>query len=159
MRTETIAVYTFNGLDEKAKDRARNWYSEGLEYPRYREAEESIKAFCSAFHVHVLDYEYGPFNSHNYIKTDAEPAHFRGLKLRDVDREAMRTGYCLDNTLQYAFYDAFKQTGDAFSAFKCALDAAISDIVADVEYYHSTEAIDEMLEVNGYEFTADGRVF
>ena len=159
MRTETIAVYTFNELDEKAKDRARNWYYEGLDYPWYCEAEESIKAFCSAFHVRVLDYAYGPFNCHNYIKTDAEPAHFRGLKLRDVDREAMRAGYYLDNTLQYAFYDAFKQTGNAYAAFKCALDAAISDIVADVECYHSTEAIDEMLEVNDYEFTADGRVF
>ena len=44
-------------------------------------------------------------------------------------------------------------------AFKEAIHVAVRDIVRDMEYQNSDEAVDEMLVVNGYEFDEDGNRF
>ena len=148
-------VYKFEELNDKAKEKAREWYKDGSEYPWYEESKESIKAFCDEFGVTVKDYSYGPW-SYGYIKTDAENANFRGFKLKSFDREKMPTGYGLDSTLRYTFADNFRELG-ALKAFERALDAAVRDITEDAEFYYSNEVVDEMIIANEYEFTEDGR--
>lgn len=79
--------------------------------------------------------------------------------MRDIDREKMPTGYCLDCTLWNTFYDQFKKTGDALYAFNDAIDEAVSEIVKDAEWHYSDESIDEMLEINEYDFTENGKLY
>ena len=49
------------------------------------------------------------------------------------------------------FYESF--------VYNDAIDKAIKDIVSDMEYQNSDEAIDEMLIANEYEFDEDGRFY
>jgi hypothetical protein len=156
MRTEQITVYKFNELPtETAKERARRWYRDGLEYPWWGEAQDSLKAFCSEFNVSVLDYSIGDARR-EFVKTDATNANFRGLKLKDFDRESMPTGFCFDCALRYTFADDFKRNGDALGAFKSAIEAFLVEVRNDVEYQYSDESVDESIEANAYEFTENG---
>lgn len=156
MRTETRTIYTINELTDDAKERARDWYRHGMEYHWSDESRESIEAFCKHFGVKLKDWEVGAFGSINYT-TDAENRHFRGLRLRDFNREHMPTGYCLDCDLWMTFYDQFKATGDAKAAFDAALWEAFKSWRNDMEHQHSDEYIDENLSINEYEFDEQGR--
>lgn len=159
MRIQTVELYKFDELSDDAKETAREWYiNAGIEYFWWDDAFASVKAFCDHFGVSIKDYSVGAY-SPSYIKTDAENANFRGIKLRSIDRDYMPTGYCLDCSLWFEFYDTFKRTGDALYAFNQAIDAAVSEIVRDMEYQYSDEAIDEWLTINEYEFTADGSIY
>jgi len=158
MRTEQVTIYTFDELNDVAKDKAREWYRQGLEYPWFDESMNSIKCFCDEFGVSIKDYSIGAF-SHSYIETDVENSNFRGLKLKNVNRDNMPTGYCLDCALWQTFYDEFKRTGDALHAFNDAIDNARREIVADIEYQYTDESVDEMLIINEYEFTENGSIY
>ena len=155
MRTIETTIYTLDELNDNAKEKARNWYREGFEYPWWTEVRDSLKTFCDGFGVKVLDYEIGGRGAH--ISTDADNSHFRGFKLKDFDREAMPTGFCFDCALRYTFADEFKKHGDALGAFKSALHQFLLDVETDIEYQYSDEAIDENIVVNGYEFTQEGK--
>lgn len=155
MRTMTISVFQFSELSEEAKEKAREWMREGYEYPWFKESIDSVQAFCDAFGVRITDYELSDYRP-SFIDTDATKENFRGVKLKSIDRDQMPTGYCLDCDLWMTFYDQFKRTGDALYAFKEAIDAAVDAIVADIRYCYTDEAIDELIEINEYEFLEDG---
>lgn len=159
MRTETITLYKFDELpSEHAKEKARYWWRSTADYPWWGEAKESIEAFCKLFGVELVDYEVSTHRPY-YFKTDAANRHFRGVKLKKFDMLHSPTGYCLDYTLCYTFHKTFRDTGDAKHAFNEALDAAFKDIVNDMEWLDSDEAIDETLIANEYEFTIDGTIY
>ena len=158
MRTENVMLYKFYELNDAAKEKAREWYRQGLEYQWFDESIGSIKVFCDEFGVSIKDYSIGAF-CHSYIDTDAENSNFRGLKLKTVKRDNMPTGYCLDCDLWETFYDEFKRTGNALYAFNEAIDVAIRSIVYDAEYQYTDESVDEMLTINGYEFTENGEIW
>ena len=155
MRVIEKTIYTFDELNDKAKENAREWYRRGLEYPYWGEVQDSLRAFCDEFGVSVLDYSLGDARR-EFIKTDASNANFRGLKLSDFDRESMPTGFCFDCDLRYTFADEFKKHGDALGAFRSALDAFCESVRLDVESQYSDEAVDESIEMNGYEFDEFG---
>ena len=155
MRTETINIYTFDELTDDAKEKAREWYRDGMEYFWWNDSLDSIKTFADTFRVTIKDYSIGLY-CHSYIDTDAENSNFRGLKLKNVDREAMPTGYGLDCALWFTFYDEFKRTGDALRAFNEAIDAAKKEILADIEYQYTDESVDENILINEYEFLENG---
>ena len=158
MRTATVQIYKFNELSDEAKENAREWYKTNLDYPWFDESLNSIKAFCDHFGVSVKDWSIGAFCP-SYLTTDATNSNFRGVKLKSIDREQMPTGFCLDCDLWFTFYDEFKRTGDALYAFNQAIDAAVDSIVKDAEYQYSDESVDEMLTINEYEFTEDGKLY
>ena len=158
MRQQTVNLYQFSELSEDAKENAREWYRQNLDYPWGDESMNSIKVFCDEFGASIKDYSIGAF-CHSYIDTDAENANFRGLKLKTVKRDYMPTGYCLDCALWNTFYDEFKRTGDALYAFNEAIDAAVKEIREDAEYQYSDDAVDEMLTINEYEFTENGKIY
>lgn len=158
MRTETITIYKFQELPtesakERARERGRQWMSEDSAW--CDESRQSIQAFCEHFGVTLRDWSVGAYSPIDY-STNAGNHHFRGVKLRDIDRDAMPTGYCLDCTLWQTMYDEFKRTGDAKAAFEAALDAAFKDWRADLEGQLEDEYIDDFLTANEYEFDADG---
>ena len=156
MKTKTITLYTFDELPtEAAKERAREWWREGIDFAWSDESLNSIKTFCEHFGVKLRDWSVGPYANPDY-STDAENSHFRGRRLRDFDRDAMPTGYCLDCTLWMTFYDEFKRTGDAKAAFDSALWEGFKDWRNDMEAQLSDDYIDEHLTINEYEFTEEG---
>ena len=155
MRTIEKTIYKFDELSESAKERAREWYRRGLEYPFWDEVQDSLRAFCDEFGVSVLDYSMGD-SRRAFIKTDASPSTFRGLKLSQFDREAMPSGFCFDCALRYSFADEWKRTSDPFYAFGIALESFLREVENDVEYQFSDEAVDESIMFNGYEFDENG---
>jgi hypothetical protein len=157
MRVLTVEAFRFQDLEDEAKERAREWYRNGLDYPWFSESIDSIRAFAKHFGVSLMDWEIG--GGRNYIKTDATNANFRGVRLDSINRDHMPTGYCLDADLWEAFYDEFKKTGDAKHAFEQALEAALCAVQRDIEYQYSNEAVDESLRFNEYEFNSDGSIF
>lgn len=158
MKTVTVKLYKFSELSDDAKEIARSDYRQHVDYPWFDDALKSIKAFCDHFGVTIKDYEIGAF-SPSYLTTGATNSNFRCVKLKRIDREQMPTGYCLDNVLWMSFYDEFKRTGDALYAFNQAIDDAVRDIVKDAEWNYSDECIDEMLEINEYDFTENGKLY
>ena len=156
MRNETITLYQFHELSEKAKEKARDWYREGDIYHWHDEDRASIEAFCDAFNARLSDWSVGAFMPYHY-RVDASNDNFRGRRLREFNRDHMPTGYCLDCALWATFYDEFKKTGDAKGAFYAALDAGFKAWRDDIEYAYSDAAVDESIELNEYEFEQDGR--
>ena len=156
MRIVEEKIYQFTELDDSAKETAREWWKDGIEFHWWKESLESVYAFCNHFDIKVKDYSIGAF-SPSWLTHDAENHSFRGLKLKDIKRDYNPTGYCLDCTLWETFYDTWKETSDPLKAFNEAIDRAVIDIVKDIEYQYSDEAVDEMLIVNEYEFTEDGK--
>jgi hypothetical protein len=53
MEVVELQIFQFNELDEQAKEKARDWYRQDIEYPWFDEAKDSLKAFCDHFRVTV----------------------------------------------------------------------------------------------------------
>jgi hypothetical protein len=156
MKTETITVLTFDELSDDGKGRAISAYrNAGHDYFGIDDGMASLKIFASHFGVNIKDYSLGTC-SYSYVTHDAENRHFRGKRLAEFNRDNMPTGYYLDCDLWITFYDVFKASGDAKAAFEAAIDTWVRQIVADMEYQESDEAIAEMLSINDYEFLESG---
>lgn len=156
MRTIELNLYTFDELPDEAKDRARNWWRNTLDYPWFDEAIGSIKAFCDEFGVSVKDYQIGDQGS--YIHTNATNDSFRGFTMKQAEqlKDKDLTGYCFDYSMTNEFYEVFKRSGDAKYAFQQALEQVLIDIRNDIEYQYSDEAVDDCLITNEYEFDQEG---
>jgi len=159
MEVIEVEIYSFDELDDKAKEQARAWLRDRFDYPWWQSAHESIRAFVEHFGASVTDWRLGSGSGRDYIKTDITPANFRGRKLKDYDRAYMPTGYCLDNDLWTTFYDEWKRTSDPVYAFEQAIEATICAIQNDIDYQYSDECVDENLKINDYKFTKDGRIW
>lgn len=156
MRIKETAVYTFEELNDAAKEKARDWWrGAGFEFEWCDESRGSIEAFAGHFGAKLTDWNIGPWAPLDYT-VEAGNECFRGRKLRDFKRDFMPTGYALDCALWQTFHDEFKRTGDAKGAFESAIEAGFKEWRADMESQLSDEYIEELLIANGYEFTADG---
>lgn len=155
MRTIEQTIYTFEELSEDAKEKARDWWREVGDLNWCDEAKDSIQTFCDYFGVALKNWNIGPYAPIDY-HAEYFNSHFRGMKLRDFKRDNMPTGYCLDCSLWVTFYDEFKRTGSAKTAFDAALYQGFKDWKADLEGQMENDYIDEHLIVNQYEFTENG---
>lgn len=154
---ETV-VYNFDELNDKAKERARDWWRSVEEFPWFGEYLDSLKAFCDKFGIRVTDYHLSA-DYRASVDTNVMPSHFRGLKLKEIRRDEMLTGFTADCSLMFEFYDQFKNTGDAKYAFEQAIQQFLIDLRRDIESTYEDEYIDEMLTANAYTFTEDGKRF
>jgi hypothetical protein len=156
MRQEIVNLYQFDELPtERAKERARDWHRANIDFSWGDESRESIETFCKHFGVTLKTWSIGPCSPLDF-STDAENKHFRGLRLRDFNRDNMPTGYCLDCTLWMTFYDKFKESGDAKQSFETALYEGFKDWRSDMEAQMEDDYIDEFLTINEYEFDETG---
>lgn len=166
MRTVETKVYTFDELSDEAKEKARNWWRDGDEMPLLSEdmnykAEEllkengieadTFKVYYSLSHCqgdgamiefsgtwddkHVTVKQYGRY-SHEY-STDIEMYS----ENEEGDRE-------------YLDYKAFEE--DVYVPMCRALRDWGYDCI---EHNRSKDVVDELLILNGYEFTEDGEIF
>lgn len=159
MEVIEVTIYTFDELDDKAKEKARTWYRDGLDYPWFSESIDSIRAFVKHFGAELKDWQIGSGSGRDYITTNATNENFRGIKLKDIDKDYMPTGYCLDADLWHEFYRVFEKTGDAKYSFEQALAEAISGIQRDIDYQYSDECVDDSIRVNDYKFTEEGGIW
>jgi hypothetical protein len=155
METVEVNIFKFNELSEAAKEKARDWWRTDIDFAWSDESLGSIKAFCEHFGASLTSWSVGVCSPYEFA-TDATNANFRGLKVADIDRDQMPTGYCLDCTLWFTMHDEFKRTGDAKAAFVEALDQAFREWRSDMESQMEDDYIDENLEINEYTFTEDG---
>lgn len=158
MEKVEIEIFKFDELDDDSKEVARSDFRQNWDYPFFDEDLGSVRAFCQHFNADLKDYQVGGSRG-DYIRSDATTNNFRGLKLKDIDRDAMPTGYCMDCDLWFNFYDEFKASGDAYHAFMDTLDHAVKVIARNVDDFFSDESADDTIICNEYDFTADGKVF
>lgn len=66
MRTETITrtIHTFDELSDDAKERAREWYRDGLGHNWDHENRDSLTAFCDVFPVRAVDWSYDQWTAY-----------------------------------------------------------------------------------------------
>jgi ribosome assembly protein YihI (activator of Der GTPase) len=158
MRTIEQVIYKYSELDDSAKQSAKEWFSQGG-YTWIDEGIDSIRAFCKHYGVKLEDYSISPY-SYSYIKTNVENHHLRGIKFKQVEKEKglTPTGYCLDCDLFSTMYESMRDNGgNALSAFLDAIEAGKRGIIADMEWQDSDEYIEEMMDINDYEFNEQGR--
>lgn len=155
MRTETIEIFKFDELSDVAKAKARDLYRMGCDIHWSDESKDSIDAFCGHFGIRLTTWNVSPYSTPDY-SAEYFNSHFRGLKLKDFNRDYMPTGYCLDCTLWMTFYDQFKATGCAKKAFDAALWAGFIAWRDDMESQLEDDYIDEHMLANEYEFTENG---
>lgn len=158
MRTIEQTIYTFEELNDEAKENAREWWRSNGELFWNDEAKDSIQTFCDHFGAHLKSWNIGPFAPIDY-NCEYFNSHFRGMKLKDFKRDNMPTGYCLDCSLWMTFYDEFKRTGSAKAAFDAALYQGFKDWRSDMESQFENDYIDDHLIANGYEFTESGKFY
>lgn len=159
MKVIEIKIYSFDELDDDAKERAREWWRSGLDYPWFSESIDSIRAFVEHFGATIGDWEIGNGGGRDHVKTDITQDHFRGRKLKDFRPDYMPTGFCIDCNLWGTFFNEWKKTSDPMYAFQQAIEDALNAISSDIEYQYSNEAVDESLIFNEYEFNSDGSIF
>lgn len=160
MRIVEEKIYQFTELDDSAKESARDWWRNVADYPFHSDNIASIKAFCAEFGITLKDWSI--YGRGEHLTTNAENCHFRGYTLADAKALSTRgyfadSGLWLDGVMISGFFEDFERTGDALSAFLYALECALRAITEDIDYQFSDEAVDEMLTINEYEFTEDGK--
>jgi hypothetical protein len=158
MRTDTIEIFKFDELSDTAKETARDWYRSNADFHWSDESKESITAFCDHFGIRLKSWEVSPYSSPSY-SVELLNSHFRGLKLKEFTRDHMPTGYFLDCTLWMTFFDQFKATGCAKTAFDAALWAGFIGWRDDMESQLQDDYIDEHMLINEYEFTENGKIY
>jgi len=145
----------FDELNDDAKQKAREWFTEGMEYFWSDDAIKSVREFIGAFGLKATNYSFEPFG-YCYITCNESDEVFEDLSVSEFKRDNMPTGYYIDCVLWETFYDTFESTGDAKQAFNDALDKATKAIKDDMEYQYSDESVDENIRINDYEFTEAG---
>ena len=157
--TKTFEVFTFEELNESAKERALNDLRESYDFAWSDDWKDSIFTFCTRFGVTIKDWNIDPWRPVDYTIGDYSNDNFRGLKLSQFNREPTPTGYYGDHFLWSTFYDEFKRTGDAKHAFEQAVHAGFVAWRNDWEESLSDDALIELFEANEYLFTADGALY
>jgi hypothetical protein len=157
MRTTTKQVFTFDELSDDAKEKARDWYREGAEFPWCEEYKASINAFIDHFGATLKDWNIGPWSPLEY-RVEFGNSNFRGAKLSQFTGEEMPTGFCADCDLWGTFREEFKRTGNAMHAFDEAIDAGFKAWRDDWEYSLSDDAVDDAIRANEYEFYENGEI-
>lgn len=177
MQTVTIEIFTFDELPESAKETAREWYrAQGDCWHWHEEWWQSAKAFSEIAPIKVWGADYDRMETSTEWTGDLETARLSGLRawkwLRNngwfelANRNAMGdctlTGYYGDCPLfdpikQYAAKPlAVPELGVLFEDCIYSWLKAARD---DMEWHYSDECIDEHLEMNGYQFTIEGKFY
>jgi hypothetical protein len=158
MRTVTVNLFRFDELSPQAQDSAIEKLRGCDLFHWGDEWRASFQAFCDYFGVTLIEWSVGD-DGCPWRTFSVSNENFRGMRLRDFDRDHMPTGFSGDCSFWYAFYDTFKETGDAKAAFYTGIDAGMDDWDRDIAHAYSDEGIREFIEANEYDFTEDGQLY
>lgn len=171
----TIKLYQFDELDDRARERAREWYRQGIEYDWGSDNVASLKAFADWFQVRIRDYSLGGSDNRSQgvkyeLCCDDNLLGLSGVRLwkyfqnnphmlPDLSGSCPFTGYYMDETLLNpirAFLDKPTEGTTYEELIKDSIDEFCHAYAQDVDYQYSDEAVDESIEANEYTFLECG---
>lgn len=195
-RKVEIEVFSFDELSESAKDRAREWYRQGIEFDTIDIIECTILDAAKLLGItidrrrtgYAIDWNTNPVGAAFVGSWRASDVKLGAIQkewpkesvlhviARDLEAVAAEfpdayadcdTGRgCFQRVEAYANDDSDDPATDADRAAQSIVDALQSfahwmatTIAAEYEYQYSDECVNESIEANGYEFTADGEVY
>ena len=158
MKQITINAYSFNELSDKAKDKARYYYCENINYFWGSEHLEGVKRFLSLFNIVLVNWAYDEY--HADFETDINDCKFQGLSKKRVNDliKSFNVSYCTDETLVTAFNESYSQHGSIKLAIEEALRQSEINLKNDIAYHYTDESMQDYFEANEYFFTQDGKI-
>lgn len=168
MREIVTRVYTYDELDDKAKERARDWYRAGIDHEWwetiYSDAEEiglKITAFDCQRYAHGHFLESAQKTAHKIEKEHGETAPTfktaKGyLKQRDEIIDTAPKTEDGDFKDEYALDQALDELDREF--LRSLLEDYRVTLDQEWDYINSDEQVEEGIIANGYEFTEHGKV-
>jgi len=158
MKQITINAYSFNELEGKAKDKARDYYYQNINYFWGDEHIEGVKRFLELFNVSLVNWAYDEY--HADFETNINDCKFQGLSKKRVNAliKSFNVSYCADETLVVAFNESYSEHGSIKLAIEYALQQSGNDLKTDIAYHYTDEYMNQYFEANEYLFTIDGKV-
>lgn len=170
MREIKTTVYTFDGLNDSAKETAREWYREhALDYDWWEFVYEDAERV--GLKIKEFDLDRGSYVKAEFTSSAEETAH----KIEKEHGEACETYKTAKEYLKERdrVVDQWgrDKNGDFINegGLDESLDALDSDFLHDlqedyriilekeIEWLMSDGCVDDNMTANGYEFTADGK--
>ena len=71
MKTIQVQLYKYDELSPEAQEKARDWFTEDLDYTDFDDCKKSLISFLTAFDSSLLNYSVGPFASSEVSVEDA----------------------------------------------------------------------------------------
>ena len=172
MKVIETKVYTYEELNEKAKEKAREWYASVSDYPWGDEAIDTIKSFVKAFGGKLknwsLDWSGGSYSSVDF-QLDKNVENLFGVRALkwilnngiDVSGNYPFTGMCFDeNALDSVRAFLKNPTGKTIREI---VEEGIQNVIKcaqeDYEYQTYGEGAIETIIANEYTFTENGKRF
>jgi hypothetical protein len=185
MRIIETKVFTYDELSDAAKQKARDWYTNGFEFipdSVIEDAQEiadilgvsDCKVFYSGFGSQGDGacingkYSYGKGalkRLKEYAPTDAV-LHGIAKRLQDAQRKAFYKieckikhsgNYCHAYSMHFDFYDAYSNE-EVIECFRDFAKWLYKQLESEYEYQTLGGAVAEAIEANGYEFTENGKI-
>ena len=158
MKQITINAYTFNELECKAQDKARNYYCENINYFWGDEHIEGVKRFLALFNITLVNWAYDEY--HAYFETNINDCKFQGFSKKRVNAliKSFNVSYCADETLVVAFNESYSEHGSIKLAIEEALRQSEIDLRNDITLHYTDNVMADYFDSNDYFFTEDGKV-
>lgn len=165
--TKTITLYEFNELDERAKEKARDWWREGgLDWEWWDNTYDDAKQIgleITSFDLDRNKHAKGKFvDDAEYcakaiIENHGETCEtYKTAKAFLQRLDSLATEYPEDSEgYRGADYEDEKQTEEEEFLHLLLQDYA-SMLQQECDYLQSDEHIDEMIKINEYTFTEEG---
>lgn len=169
-RTVEITLYQFDELDQRTQDAIISRWRINDQFPWQEEWRESLDAFARLAPITIRDWSVGYRDTYVTFDMEDEIADLSGNRAWKwlvnngwqkiaQGQDCPFTGYCGDESLLDAIRTALEKPGSIVS-LQSVFDDALQDwargFEADMDYWHSEEAIREDIAANGYEFHANG---
>lgn len=170
MKTKTINIYQFDELSESAKEKARDWFRDGMEYfigsledaeqiglkiTEYDIYHHSIKGKFTQSAMSTMwaiEREYGE-SCETYKTAQSFKSEWSELVKKHSD--GIKTDIVTEDN-QYEFDKEADELEEEF--IRELLEDYLVIIRKDYEYQESNECIDENIRINDYEFTENGKI-
>lgn len=160
MQTKTYTIYTFDELDESAKDKARQWYREGaLDYEWWDIYPDDYaldeKHFYFDLYRRTIDIR--PSRSAEDTAKHIVENHGEHCDSYIVAKEYLTKLDAFDygdDEYDYGKKEALEEMADDF--MQQLGECVLSSLIKEEEYLMSDEAVDESILANEYTFDENG---
>jgi len=166
MREITVKLYKFDELDDRAKEKARDWYREACAYDNSAWTWETVQEDAKGVGLTIRSLDQHRANS-GHFTTDAGECARAILANHGAKCETYKTAKAFLEKQEklVALLDDRNETDAVSDELEEVAEDFLNDILEDyrvmleeeIEYQNSDEQVDESIRANEYEFTEDGR--
>lgn len=171
MKIIETKIYTFDELNDAAKEKARDWWRDGSDYAWGDDAIKSIEELAKHFGGKMkdwsIDWANSSYSSARFEMPEMESELILNLlgQLGTYNPETLKgngdcklTGYCADEDAIDGFRKAFHAgERDLEKLMQAAFDTWLESAQSDYEYQNSDEQVGETILANEYTFTETGK--